>query len=132
MTIKTSRLAVALLLTGSLAACASYGSWRPVVDSANEKNFQKLEQDFVECRSLAQQAADALSGGAQGAAIGALGGAAGGAILGAITGVPATGAALGAAAGAAGGGTTGALTAEAEFKRAYSNCMRQRGHAVIN
>ena len=67
-----------------------------------------------------------------GAGVGGLIGAAGGAALGAIIGNPGTGAAIGAAAGGIGGGASQGLSAEEQYKRAYTSCMRQRGHNVIN
>jgi outer membrane lipoprotein SlyB len=122
----------AAILVGTLAACASYTDWRPVVDTSRNPNNAKLEQDFAECRALAKQAADALEGGGKGALVGALGGAAGGALLGAITGNAGMGAAIGASTGVVGGAAAGGVTADQEFKHAYVNCMKQRGHAVIN
>ena len=118
-----------VLLTG----CYSYGGWQPTVDPYNDPNAYRINQDIAECQQLAKQA----SGGtaketAIGAGTGALIGAAGGAIVGAFTGNPGTGAAIGAAAGGFGGGAKQGFQSEDEFKRAYQNCMRGRGHRVVN
>ena len=77
----------------------------PTVDSYNDPNAYRINQDMAECKQLASQA----SGGtaketAIGAGTGALLGAAGGAIIGAFTGSAGTGAAIGAATGGFGGG----------------------------
>ncbi len=116
-----------------LASCASQSQWSPTVDTYGNSRAQYLSRDTEECRALSRSA----SGGtgekaAQGVAIGALAGAAGGALLGAILGSPGRGAALGAAAGGIGGGAVSAGRTEEQFKQAFSNCMRERGHNVIN
>jgi outer membrane lipoprotein SlyB len=124
-----------LIVFGSffLSACATQTGWTPTIDSYNDANAFRLNQDMTECQQLAERA----SGGtaqqaATGAAGGALIGAAGGAILGAIFGNPGTGAAAGAASGGIGGATRQGLNAEAQYKHAYSNCLRGRGHHVVN
>ncbi|QWF70726.1 hypothetical protein KEF85_15605 [Methylomonas paludis] len=125
-----SSTALASLL---LASCASQTGWTPTVDSYNDPNAARLSQDMAECQQLASQA----SGGsaketAIGAGVGGLIGAAGGAALGAALGNAGTGAALGAAAGGIGGGAQQGLGSEAQYKHAYSSCLRQRGHRVLN
>jgi len=115
-----------------LSACATQTGWRPTVDTFNNPNVHRLEQDYAECEQLARQA----SGGtaletAKGAALGGLLGAAGGAAIGAVTGSPGTGAAIGAAAGGLGGGAKQGLSAEDAFKNAFNNCMIGRGHRVL-
>ena len=93
-----------------------------------------LNRAMVECRQLAQQS---IGGGgtAGNTAIGALGGAAlgaaGGAIIGAFTGSAGTGAALGAATGGVAGGAYKGIESEDAYKRAYSNCLRNRGFRVV-
>ena len=86
-----------------------------------------------DCRALAR-CASGVTGeqAARGAGIGALAGAAGGAIIGAMVGRPGRGAVLGAAAGGIGGGAVSAGRTEEQFKQAFTNCMRERGHNVIN
>ena len=118
-----------LLITG----CYSQGGWTPTVDTYNDPNAYRISQDMAECKDLASHA----SGGtaketAIGAGVGGLIGAAGGAALGAITGSPATGAAIGAAAGGIGGGAKQGFESESQYKRAYSNCMSNRGHRIVN
>lgn len=115
-----------------LTACASQTGWKPTVDPYNDRNAYRIPQDEAECKQLASQA----SGGtaketAIGAGTGALVGAAGGAIVGAFTGNPGAGAAIGAAAGGFSGGAYKGFTTEDDYKRAYTSCMRQRGHNVV-
>lgn len=123
-----------ILLAGlSLSGCYSAGGWTPTVDSYNDPNARYINQDMQDCQQLATQA----SGGtaketAIGAGVGGLLGGAAGAALGAFTGSPGTGAAIGATAGALGGATKQGFSAEDEYKRAYSSCMRNRGHKVVN
>jgi hypothetical protein len=116
-----------------LSACYSQGGWTPTVDPTYDRNAYRLDQDIAECRQLASHA----SGGtaketAIGAGVGALVGAAGGAVVGAFTGNPGAGAAIGAAAGGLGGAAKQGFSAEDQYKRAYSNCMRGRGHTTLN
>ncbi len=116
-----------------LSACASQTGWVPTVDTYNNRNAYRLNQDMQECQQLASHA----SGGtaketAIGAGVGGLIGAAGGAALGAIFGNAGTGAAIGAAAGGIGGASKQGFQAEEQYKHAYNSCLRQRGHSVIN
>ncbi len=123
------------LLVGALflAGCASQSQWSPTVDTYGNSRAQYLSRDMEECRALARNASGSTAGGtAQGAGVGALIGAAGGALIGVAAGRPGTGAALGAAGGALGGGVAGNRRTESQFKRAFSNCLRERGHNVIN
>lgn len=124
-----------LIFAGSLllSACASQTGWTPTVDTYNDPNAGRINQDMTECKQLATQA----SGGtakesAIGAGVGGLIGAAGGAALGEITGSPGTGAAIGGAAGGIGGGAKQGLEAESQYKKAYVNCMQNRGHRIVN
>lgn len=120
--------ATVVLATG----CATYGGYQPVVDPANDPNAYRINQDMQECQALANQAGSATTETLKGAGAGALIGAAGGAALGAITGNPATGAAIGATVGGIGGAANQGVDADNQYKRAYINCMRGRGHNVIN
>jgi len=116
-----------------VAGCATQRPWTPVVDTYRDSHAQYLAQDMEECRELALQASGyAPQQGALGGVVGGLAGAAAGAAIGAALGHPAPGAAVGAAAGGIGTGVAAAGRSESEFKRAYSRCMRQRGHPVIN
>ena len=115
-----------------LSACASQTGWRPTVDPYGNPNAQRLNQDMYECDLLAHQS----SGGTfketvKGTAVGGLIGAAAGAAIGAIAGSPGTGAAIGATAGGFGGGIKEGFGAENRYKRAYTNCLRHRGHYVL-
>jgi len=130
---RISNLALMLAAILALQACATQTGWAPTVDTYNDRNAYRLNQDMYQCRQLAEQA----SGGtaketAIGAGVGGLIGAAGGAALGAIFGNPGTGAAIGAAAGGIGGASKQGIQAEDRFKSAYNSCLRQRGHTVIN
>jgi len=124
-----------ILVTSSLllSACATQTGWSPTVDPYGDPNAHRINQDYEECRQLALRA----SGGTtqevvKGAAIGGLLGAATGAAIGAISGNPGAGAAYGAAIGGFGGGTKQGFESEDAYKRAYSNCMRHRGHYTVN
>lgn len=129
------KLTIGIVVIGSalISGCYSQGGWTPTVDSYGDPNAHRISQDMAECKDLASHA----SGGtaketAIGAGVGGLIGAAGGAALGAIAGSPGTGAAIGAAAGGIGGGAKQGFEGEATYKRAYSNCMRNRGHRIVN
>ncbi len=120
-------------LTLLITACSTQTGWKPTVDPYGDPNSYRLEQDMYECRQLAQQASgNTATETAKGTAIGALLGAAAGAALGAATGDPGKGAAIGATIGGFGGGTKQGFGAEESFERAYKNCLRHRGHYVIN
>jgi uncharacterized protein YcfJ len=127
--IKVTMISSSLLFS----ACASQTNWSPTVDPYGSPNAYRINQDLAECRQLALQA----SGGtttetAKGAVVGGLIGAASGAAIGAISGNPGAGAAYGAAAGTFGGGAKQGFESEDTYKRAYGNCMRHRGHYIIN
>ncbi|OQW76901.1 MAG: hypothetical protein BVN35_05610 [Proteobacteria bacterium ST_bin11] len=116
-----------------LSACASQTGWTPTVDTYNNQNSYRLNQDLYECQQLASQASGgAVKETAIGAGVGGLIGAAGGAALGAVLGNPGTGAAIGAAAGGIGGASKQGIQSEDRYKNAYNNCLRQRGHRVVN
>ncbi|UOA09854.1 glycine zipper family protein [Methylobacter sp. S3L5C] len=128
------KLTISSVFIGSilLSGCYSYGGYQPTVDSYNDPNAYRINQDMAECKQLADQA----SGGttketAIGAGTGALLGAAGGAIIGAFTGSPGMGAAIGAAGGGFGGGAYKGLSTEEKYKSSYNNCMGNRGHKVV-
>lgn len=129
---KTNYLLVILGVLAILSACASQTSWTPTVDTYEDKNIDRLTQDQEECRDLAKQASnDTATEAAKGTGVGLIG-AASGAVLGAIVGSPGTGAKIGAAAGGMGGATHSGLSAEEKYKHAFSNCLRGRGHKVVN
>jgi len=132
------KLTTCFIVTGSLllSACATQTGWTPTVDTYNDPNAYRLSQDMAECRDLASQASGGtVKESAIGAGVGGLLGAAGGAAIGAIAGGgsgAATGAAIGGAAGVIGGGAKQGIESESAYKRAYANCLRYRGHRVIN
>lgn len=131
--LKSSSRSLLITIGLLLSACASQTGWTPTVDPYNDRNAYRINQDMAECKQLATNA----SGGsvketATGAAVGGLIGAAGGAALGAIAGNAGTGAAIGAAAGGIGGATKQGLQSDDQYKRAFNNCMRQRGHNIVN
>lgn len=130
---------IAVALPILLTACAdsggmqNFGAPTAAVDPANDPNAYRLQQDMYECRQIAEQGSGGtLMSGAKGAAIGGLVGAAGGAAIGAIAGSPGTGAAIGATAGALGGGAQQGYSAHSDKNRIYKNCLRNRGHNVLD
>lgn len=130
-----SILLVAVLI---LMGCAtSQSQWTPTVDTYGSSRAQYLSRDTEECRALAMRSSGATSEQAsQGAVSGGLLGAAAGAAIGGIVGGSRSslgrGAAVGATTGALAGGTSSAAQTEAAFQQAFTNCMRQRGHNVMN
>ncbi|NJD05910.1 MAG: hypothetical protein FIA97_05360 [Methylococcaceae bacterium] len=129
---KFSVFASVLAATVIVSGCATYGGYQPAVDTYNDPNAARLPQDRYECEMLAKQAASTGKETAMGVAGGALLGAATGAAIGAVTGNPGAGAAIGAASGGIGGGAYQGLDADNQYKRAFINCLRGRGHNVIN
>ncbi|PPD03494.1 MAG: hypothetical protein CTY29_09355 [Methylobacter sp.] len=122
-----------ILITLLAGGCASQTGWSPTIDPYNDRNIGRINQDTAECQQLAGQASGGtLKESAKGAGVGALAGAAGGAVLGAITGDAGKGAAIGAAVGGLGGAAQQGTQSEAQYKRAFINCMRGRGHNVVN
>lgn len=130
-----NKLIYTSIISGSLllSACASQTGWAPTIDPYGDPNVHRLNQDMAECQHLAQRASGGLATEtAKGAAVGGLIGAASGAALGAISGDAGKGAAYGATIGGIGGGAKQGIQSEDQYKRAYINCMRHRGHYVIN
>ena len=122
-----------LLLYLFVVGCASQSGWTPTVDTYNDPNLARLNQDMVECKALAQRVSGYTPREVgEGALIGVAIGAATGAAVGAVFGSAGKGAAAGAAAMGIGGGAYKGLEAEAKYKRAYSDCMRNRGHKVLD
>jgi Glycine-zipper domain len=134
ITVKIRPLSTTMLFAFLLSACsAQYTGWRPTIDTYDDPRAKYLYQDELDCQALAKRAAGSTPGKtAEGAGFGALGGAAAGAIIGAIAGDAGLGAAIGAASGALGGGAYRGLSSNEQYKSAYINCMRDRGHKVIN
>jgi hypothetical protein len=114
-------------------ATAAAQSWTPTVDTIGNERAQYLSRDMAECRSMAQQAGGSGGGqAAMGAVRGGAVGAAGGAAMGAVLGNAGKGAALGAIGGGVTRGVRQSNASEDEFRRAFSNCLRGRGHNVLN
>ncbi|MDV3241216.1 glycine zipper family protein [Methylocaldum sp. 14B] len=126
------KLPVFLCTVLTLSGCATYTGWEPVVDTYNDPNAYRLQQDMEECKMLARQAGSTGTEAAKGAAAGALLGAATGAAVGAVAGNPGGGAAIGAAAGGLGGAGYSGVSGDDQYKRSYINCLRNRGHRVVN
>jgi hypothetical protein len=125
------RIAMALPLL--LGGCADAGAPRAALDTYNDPNAYRLQQDQYECRQIADSGSGGtLAQGAKGAAIGGLIGAAGGAALGAIAGNAGTGAAIGATVGGIGGATQQGYSAQSDKNRIYKNCLRSRGQNVLD
>jgi outer membrane lipoprotein SlyB len=130
MSIRTIALGLSAVL--ALSGCAEYGGYRPAVDTYNDPNAQNVSRDEAECRELARRAS---GGSAQqavtGGVVGGLIGAAAGAAIGAATGNAGKGAAIGAGTGGIGGGAYKGIEADANYKAAFRDCMRNRGHNVV-
>ncbi len=126
-------LAASTALVMLCAGCAAQQPWRPTVDTYGSSRAQYVSRDTEECRNLAfQVSGNSTNEAARGAVTGGLVGAAGGAALGAAFGNAGRGAAVGAAAGGIGLGAARASQSENAFQQAFVNCMRQRGHNVLN
>lgn len=128
------KLTTSIVFIGSIlvSACASQTGWTPTVDTYNDPNAYRINQDMAECKQLAGQASGGTAKEAAiGAGVGGLVGAAGGAVVGAFTGNPGAGAAIGAAAGGFGGAAKQGFSAEDRYKNAYNSCMSGRGHHVV-
>lgn len=134
------RISVFLTALGILTGCAttSQTQWTPTVDTYGSSRAQFLTRDTEECRALAMRVSGSTSEQAAQAAVSrGLVGAASGAAVGAVLNRDSwrgarRGAAVGATAGALSGGFGTAAQTDAAFQRAFNNCMRQRGHRVIN
>ncbi len=119
---------VALIFSG----CANQSGWTPTVDPYGDPNVANIARDQIDCRVLAKQAAgNPATEIAKGTLIGGATGAAGGAAVGAVTGSPGVGAAVGAAAGGIGGLIEQSFGVNNQYKQAFINCMRGRGHNVL-
>lgn len=128
---KNKYLSSILVLSALTTGCASLSGWRPIVDPRMDQHPETVQRDMVECKALADQASDVTKEVGMGAGVGAVTGAAGGAAVGAIAGSAATGAAAGAILAVPAGLWEG-YQANEDFKRSFKNCMRQRGHTLVN
>jgi hypothetical protein len=117
------RNVVAIAVLALLAGCA----YRPVVDPKTSKNPERFDADLAECRQIAEGNTSgggaALAGAGIGAAIGA-------GVAAASGNRDAVGGAAGA--GAVIGGAKGAGGSAREKRTIVRNCLKGRGHAVLN
>jgi outer membrane lipoprotein SlyB len=124
---KHRRIATHVVLPAVMLAIAGCGAHRPVVDPKMSAHPERYESDLAECQQLAQQAPGAGAGTVAGAGVGAA--------LGAGVAV-ATGhknlVGQAAGGGAVLGGAKGAGGGARERRQMVSNCMKGRGHAVLN
>ena len=119
----------AVIMTG----CASQGNWSPTVDPYGDPNAANIGRDKVECRQLAKSSAgNTAAETGKGALVGGAIGAVAGVVIGAAVGSPGSGAMIGAAVGGLGGAAKQGFGAEGDYKQSFINCMRNRGHNVIN
>ena len=130
---KKSKLIFTSCFLTMMTACVSQTQWRPTVDTYGSSRAQFVTRDEQECRQLAMQASgssteQAVAGGVLGGLLGAAGGAAIGAAAGGGAG---RGAAIGAAAGGIGTGAVRGVQSNQAFQRAFTQCMRNRGHTVL-
>ncbi len=117
----------------AVAGCVNQNTWTPSVDPYNDPNAARLGVDEAQCRQIAQQASGgSLQQTGKGALVGGLLGAAAGAAIGAAAGDPGMGAAVGAAAGGLGGGAYQGTKSNQSFEQVFKNCLRGRGHNVLN
>lgn len=129
--LSTINLSTIVALSALATGCASVSGWRPIVDTRMDQHPETVQRDTVECKALADQASDITKEVGMGAGVGAVTGAAAGAAVGAVAGSAATGAAGGAILAIPAGLWEG-YQANEDFKRAFKNCMRQRGHTLVN
>jgi outer membrane lipoprotein SlyB len=126
-------LVLATHLVFGVTCASAQSSWTPAVDTFGNSRAQYLSRDQWECRELAMNTSGTRTESAtRGALRGGMVGAAGGAAIGAALGNAGRGAAVGAAAGGLMRGVQGSNQTEAEFRRTFSNCLRARGHNVLN
>src|SRR5215475_11334463 len=120
------------LCATALSACVSQSTWTPTVDTYGSSRAQFVTRDQAECRQLAMQVSGSSTGqAARGAVGGGLIGAAAGAAIGAAAGSAGRGAAIGAATGGVGAGAVRGVQSNQAFQRAFTQCMRNRGHTVL-
>ena len=129
---KQNVLLISVAIIATLSGCAQTTGYRPVIDPYGDPNAAYLGQDDAQCKQLASDNAGAAKDAATNGVAGALLGGAAGAVGGAFLGNPGMGAAIGASAGALGGVTKGAFEGDETYKRIYRNCLRQRGHRVLD
>ncbi len=129
----TSSVVLSSLL---LAACAQTRDYTPAIDTrtSNPAATANLDRDTQECKDLAAQASgNTAAETAIGAGVGGAIGAATGAIVGAVSGSDVGKAAMiGGAAGGVGGAAKQGFESDSKYKKSFRECMRGRGHNVID
>jgi uncharacterized protein YcfJ len=121
-----------ILFAVIVSGCAAHGGYRPTVDPYGDPRADRIGQDLYECETLAHQASRPEEETVKGAIVGGGIGMLGGALLGGLSGRPVEGAMFGATAGGLAGGVSQGMNADQRFIHAYRNCMRNRGHNVID
>lgn len=126
---------IVFVFAAFMVGCAGVSKWEPTLNQGISKNPTKAEVDVAECRVLANRAAGWFMEGAEGTVVSSVGAAATGALAGAL--IPGavsagTGAVIGAPIGAVVGLWWSEYEANLDFKRAFSNCLFQRGQFPIN
>jgi len=130
---RTALSVIVVQLAFGATFASAQSNWTPTVDTFGSSREQYLSADMWECRELASQSSGTRTGsGTRGALRGGALGAAGGAAIGAAFGNAGRGSLVGLAAGGLTGGAGGAGGAEAQFRRVFSNCLRTRGHNVLD
>jgi OmpA family protein len=129
---RKAKISIIFILAMVFSACAYHSGWMPTVDPYGDPNVANIQRDQIECQTLAKHAAgNPAQEVGKGALVGGATGAAAGAAIGAAAGSPGAGAAIGAAAGGIGGMVKQGFGADNQYKQAFINCMRNRGHNVI-
>jgi len=124
---------IVLIFGLMLSGCASQSGWTPAVDTYDDKNAANIQKDKFECDELAKtSSSDTGEEVGKGALIGGALGAAAGATIGAAVGNAGKGAAIGAAVGGIGGGGITGWNQSESYKEVFRNCMKNRGHTVLN
>lgn len=114
------RMALAIGLSGILAACAAHPD--PIVDMKGV-NPDLLAQDWADCEGYSEEVAIS-AGVAKGAGLGAGVGAVAGAINGDVGRSASNGALI--------GGTRSGLDADKDKQNVFKRCLRGRGYRVLN
>ncbi len=129
---RVQRLTFLLLIVLIFSGCATHGGYRPTVDPYGDPRADRIGQDLYECDGLAYQASRLEEASVGGAIVGGGIGMLWGALVGGFHGRPVQGAMMGATVGGIAGGVSQGMNADQRFVHAYRNCMRNRGHNVID
>lgn len=129
---KTKKLFILILLSFSLASCASRPKLYPN-ETLKSKGKEASEADIDQCLKDANTYLDSSEGKkiVKSAGFGAAVGGAMGAVAGAFYGDIGGGAARGAAIGGAGGAVSGSLTPDQVKHRYVNQCLADKGYNVI-